>query len=245
MAEIVIKDGGSQTVQSSSSSMKMSSSSSSSTSSSSTKMQMSSSSQQSSQTQVSSSSSSTSKKMVSSSKTVSSSSSSFSSFSSSSSVSIQSSSSSFADTFSKQLGLDPSAEVLKLRGDMDEKVAAMRREMLRLMPLEMGAGADTITKIDSDSIKNYMDKDNNDRLRFNFDVNEFQSESINIKCDGNKIEVHAKKTSKKGDEEASDEYSRTYELPTSKPIDTGSVTSSFFKDGVLTVELPVDAVESK
>lgn len=244
MAEIVIKEGGSSSVQSSS--MKMSSSSS--TSSSSSKIQMSSSSQQSSQTQVSSStsSSSTSQKMVSSSKAVSSStSSSISSFSSSSSVSIKSSTSSFSDTFSKQLGLDPSADMLKFSEGMDEKFASMRREMLKLMPLEMGIGADSITKINADSIKDYVDKDNSDRLRFNFDVNEFQSESINIKCDGNKIEVHAKKRSKQGDEEASDEYSRTYELPTSKPIDTGTVTSSFFKDGVLTVELPVDAVDSK
>ena len=241
MAEIVIKDGGSQSVQSSSSSMKMSSSSSSSSS----KMQMSSSSsvqasQMSSSQQSSHTSSSSKKTVTSSSKT-----SSFSSFSSSS-VSIQSSTSSFADTFSKQLGLDPSAEVLKLTGGMDEKMAAMRREMLRLMPLEMGVGADKVTKLDTASIKDYVDKEHNDRLRFNFDVNEFQSESINIKCDGNKIEVHAKKTSKQGDEEASDEYSRTYELPTSTPIDSGTVTSSFFKDGVLTVELPVgDNLEAK
>jgi HSP20 family molecular chaperone IbpA len=48
--------------------------------------------------------------------------------------------------------------------------------------------------------------------------------------------VHATKKSKKGDEERSEEYSRVYELP--NEVDPSHVSSSIFKDGVLTIELP-------
>jgi HSP20 family molecular chaperone IbpA len=49
--------------------------------------------------------------------------------------------------------------------------------------------------------------------------------------------VHATKKSKKGDEERSEEYSRVYELP--NDLDPSHVSSSIYKDGVLTIELPV------
>lgn len=53
------------------------------------------------------------------------------------------------------------------------------------------------------------------------------------------MQVHASKKSKKGDEERSEEFSRVYELPTEKDVDPSKVTSSIYKDGVLTIELPV------
>ena len=53
------------------------------------------------------------------------------------------------------------------------------------------------------------------------------------------LQVHASKKSKKGDEERSEEFSRVYELPTSKDVDPNKVTSSIYQDGVLTIELPV------
>jgi len=64
-------------------------------------------------------------------------------------------------------------------------------------------------------------------------------ESISVKTVGNKIEVHAQKKSKRGDEERSEEFSRVYELPTSQEVDPAHVTSSIYQDGVLTIELPV------
>ena len=51
------------------------------------------------------------------------------------------------------------------------------------------------------------------------------------------LQIHAKKKSKKGDEERSEEFSRVYELP--NELDPSHVTSSIYKDGVLTIELPV------
>jgi len=52
-------------------------------------------------------------------------------------------------------------------------------------------------------------------------------------------QVHAMKKSKKGDEERSEEFSRVYEMPTENDVDPSKVTSSIYKDGVLTIELPV------
>ena len=75
-------------------------------------------------------------------------------------------------------------------------------------------------------------------MRFNFDVREFQSESVVVKSDGNKVEVHAKKTVKQGDEEKTEEYQRTYEMPSE--VDVKALTTSLNKDAhTFTVELPV------
>lgn len=128
----------------------------------------------------------------------------------------------------------------------DQEVQSIRNQFFKLQPLALtGSGSDDTIKLDRTSIEDYIDKKNNDRVRFNFDVTEYESESISVKSDGNKLEVHAKKKSKKGDDETSEEYSRTYELPTAAALDSDKVTSSVFKDGVLTIELPVsDAIGS-
>jgi HSP20 family molecular chaperone IbpA len=76
-------------------------------------------------------------------------------------------------------------------------------------------------------------------MKLNFDVSEYESESVSVKTCGNKIEVHAVKKSKKGDEERNEEFSRVYQLPTSHDVDPSHVTSSMYQDGVLTIELPV------
>jgi hypothetical protein len=128
----------------------------------------------------------------------------------------------------------------------------IHRDMFRLMPSSpevqtaavdgttaIGAGGleQFLVKMDRDTIKSCIDKAHDDRVKLNFDVNEFDSETINIRTVGNKIEVHAMKKSKKGDEERSEEFSRVYELP--NELDASHVTSSIYKDGVLTIELPV------
>ena len=73
--------------------------------------------------------------------------------------------------------------------------------------------------------------------RFNFDVNEFKSESVVVKAEGNQVHVHAKKVVRTGDDEQTEEYSKSYELPAG--VEPGKVTSSLAKPGVLTIELPV------
>ena len=49
---------------------------------------------------------------------------------------------------------------------------------------------------------------------------------------------------KKGDDETTEEYSRTYELPDGvKALDGDKLLTSSNKDGVLTVELPFTAIQ--
>jgi len=102
-----------------------------------------------------------------------------------------------------------------------------------------------LVRLDADSLRSCIDKAHGDRVKLNFDINEYESESITVKTVGNKIEVNAQKKSIKGGEERSESFSRVYELPTSSDVDPSHVTSSIFQDGVLTVELPVsDALDA-
>jgi HSP20 family molecular chaperone IbpA len=165
------------------------------------------------------------------------------------------------------LGIDVSKELDRLRLCMDSEMTNIHRDMFRLMPGSPTAPVQSITagdsavststtttsqqqvtggdfgdflvKMDPDAIRSCIDKAHDDRVKLNFDVQEFDSETINIKTVGNKIEVHATKKSKKGDEERSEEFTRVYELPTQNDVDPTKVTSSIYKDGVLTIELPV------
>ena len=163
-----------------------------------------------------------------------------------SNVSIHSTSSNYSDLLGDRMGIDIASEMEKLKSEMKSEMGmlgagSMRQEVLRLMSLEKLDSPNELVKLDSSSLERYIDDAHKDKLRFNLDVNEFESESINVKTVGNKIEVHAMKRTKKGDQETSEEYSRTYELPTPDDVDPGKVTSSFFKDGVLTLEIPVKA----
>lgn len=190
----------------------------------------------------SSSSSSSSKVVKQSTTTVKSSSSSSVSSSSSSSknVGIKTSGLTYSDRLADDFGIDIGKEVDKLKLKMGEEMKSIKQDMFQLIPINSPeADKMTIVNFDNDTIRSCIDKAHGDRLKLNFDVNEFESESIHIKTDGNKIEVHAKKKSKKGDEERNEEFSRVYQLPTANDVDPEKVTSSIYKDGVLTIELPV------
>jgi HSP20 family molecular chaperone IbpA len=130
----------------------------------------------------------------------------------------------------------------KMKISMDEAVKKAKEEMFSLTKLEKisGGPSSDVIKLDSKSVMDFVDKQDNDKLRFNFDVDEFESESISVKAVGNQIEVHGKKSVKKGDDETNEEFSRTYEMPTDGSIDSDKITTSIFKDGVLSVELPFD-----
>lgn len=130
---------------------------------------------------------------------------------------------------------------------MDEAVQKAKNEMFHLTKLEKIGTSSDIVKLDNSSIMDFVDKGDQDRLKFNFDVDEFESESISVKAVGNQIEVHGKKKVRKGEDETNEEFSRTYEMPSQDAIDAKSVETSFFKDGILTVELPFDvkAIEEK
>jgi len=131
-------------------------------------------------------------------------------------------------------------------------MSTMHQDMFRLMPttpppLAVAGGATSLldpldaslVRLDEDSVRSCIDKANSDRMKLHFDLTEYESESISVKTVGNKIEVHAQKKSKKGDEERNEEFSRVYELPTPNSVDPSHVTSSIYQDGVLTIDLPV------
>ena len=126
-------------------------------------------------------------------------------------------------------------EIQRMKLKMDEQMAKMRQEMRMLLPASAGGGQ--LIRLDEKQIEQCFD-DSHKKIKFDVDVQEFANETVVVKSDGNKIEVHAKKFVKKGDDEHQEEYSRTYELPSG--MDTKSVTSSFQRDGnLLTIELPV------
>jgi HSP20 family molecular chaperone IbpA len=226
MSELIPSGKKSSVTSSSSSSFSSSSSSSASSSSSSKVVKQSSSSVKSSSSLQSSSSTS-----------------SASTSSSSKSIGIKSKGDSYIDRIGSDFGIDAGREVERLKLKMSEEMSNIHQDMFQLISINSPEANKTVVHLDSDSLRSCIDKSNNDRLKLNFDVNEFESESINIKTVGNKIEVHAKKKSKKGDEERNEEFSRVYELPTQNAVDAGNVTSSIYKDGVLTIELPVaDAI---
>ena len=165
---------------------------------------------------------------------------------SSSSVSIRSGNASFIEQRGQDLGIDIDKKMAEMAAKMDAEFDSVRKEFLHLSALEkVGSGADVI-KLNEKSIQEYIDDKNRDKLKFNFDVDQFESKSISVKAVGNKVEVHAQKKIKSGDEEKTEEFSRSFELPSDAPLDPEKITSSFYKDGVLTVELPVsEAIDNK
>eukprot|EP00918_Siedleckia_nematoides_P082252 GHVU01180276.1.p1 GENE.GHVU01180276.1~~GHVU01180276.1.p1 ORF type:complete len:216 (+),score=45.82 GHVU01180276.1:178-825(+) len=148
---------------------------------------------------------------------------------------------SFLDTMSQRLGIDFDKHLMDLESKADDEMLKLKEEF-QIMSLQQSGsgGAGEVVKIDNNTMSKYLD-DSKKAIKLNLDVHEFKSESVSVKAVGNRIEVRAQKTAKKGDDETNEEYSRTYELPTA--VDADKVTSQFFKDGVLTVELPVAALE--
>ncbi len=126
---------------------------------------------------------------------------------------------------------------------LDTQIADMKSHMMQsLMPLHQSTGGslgEQLIKLDESSIKQYIDDVHKDKVKFDFDIHEFSQETVHVTSDGNKIEVHAKKLVKTGDEESTEEYSRTYELPTG--VDVKNVKSCIEKgSNVLTIELPIE-----
>lgn len=154
-------------------------------------------------------------------------------------ISIESSSKSFLESASKGMGKDLKLQIDNIMKEMDGDMGEARQSVLHLMPLEKVGSPTELIKLDDKSLMKYVDDAEKDMLKFNFDVHELKSESVSVKADGNKIEVHGKKMVKKDGDEQSEEYSRTYELPTG--VNPEKVTSSIYKDGVLTIALPVES----
>jgi len=111
---------------------------------------------------------------------------------------------SYSERIAGDLGIDVGKEMEKLKLCMSNEMANIHSDMFRLMPgspdaqpaaalgAAPGSGTDTsgfLVKMDNNAVRSCIDKAHDDRMKLNFDVQEFDSETINIKTVGNKIEV--------------------------------------------------------
>jgi len=78
-------------------------------------------------------------------------------------------------------------------------------------------------------------------LKLRFDVTQYAPEEIVVKTVDNRLQVHAKHEEKGENRSVYREYNREFLLP--KGTNPELIRSSLSKDGVLTVEAPVPAIE--
>ncbi|KAJ9575290.1 hypothetical protein L9F63_025758, partial [Diploptera punctata] len=88
-----------------------------------------------------------------------------------------------------------------------------------------------------------QDEGENKKLKLRFDVSQYQPEEIVVKTVDNKLLVHAKHEEKSESKSVYREYNREFMLP--KGTNPESIKSSLSKDGVLTVEAPLPAIEGE
>ncbi|RWS16999.1 alpha-crystallin B chain-like protein [Dinothrombium tinctorium] len=86
-----------------------------------------------------------------------------------------------------------------------------------------------------------QDTDDGKMLKLRFDVTEYQPEEIVVKTVDNRLQVHAKHEEKTENKTVYKEYNREFLLP--KGVNPELIRSSLSKDGVLTVEAPLPAIE--
>jgi len=92
----------------------------------------------------------------------------------------------------------------RLKLKMGEEFSTSHRDIFSLKPTSplsidapgggiaaLGNIDDSLVRLDADSIRSCIDKTHGDRLKLNFDVNEFESESISVKTVGNKVGHHS------------------------------------------------------
>jgi len=114
---------------------------------------------------------------------------------------------SYSDRIAGDLGIDVGKEMERLKLCMSNEMANIHSDMFRLMPGSPDAPAPPalnapapavsaadgaggfVVKLDDNAVRSCIDKAHDDRMKLNFDVQEFDSETINIKTVGNKIEV--------------------------------------------------------
>ncbi|PNF21569.1 hypothetical protein B7P43_G12718 [Cryptotermes secundus] len=102
---------------------------------------------------------------------------------------------------------------------------------------------DVRTWLDGFSSPLIQDEGNNKLLKLRFDVSQYQPEEIVVKTVDNKLLVHAKHEEKSESKSVYREYNREFMLP--KGTNPESIKSSLSKDGVLTVEAPLPAIEGE
>lgn len=86
-----------------------------------------------------------------------------------------------------------------------------------------------------------QDGDDGKHLKLRFDVSQYAPEEIVVKTVDNRLQVHAKHEEKSENRSVYREYNREFLLP--KGTNPEMIKSSLSKDGVLTVEAPLPALE--
>ncbi|XP_074596607.1 alpha-crystallin B chain-like [Brevipalpus obovatus] len=96
-----------------------------------------------------------------------------------------------------------------------------------------------------DDLKSPLVRDTDDGkvLKLRFDVTQYQPEEIVVKTIDNRLQVHAKHEEKSENRSVYREYNREFLLPSG--VNPESIRSSLSKDGVLTVEAPLPAIEAE
>ncbi|KAK7864203.1 hypothetical protein R5R35_004112 [Gryllus longicercus] len=104
-------------------------------------------------------------------------------------------------------------------------------------------GGEVRTWLDGLNSPLIQDEGSNKMLKLRFDVSQYQPEEIVVKTVDNKLLVHAKHEEKTESKSVYREYNREFMLP--KGTNPESIKSSLSKDGVLTVEAPLPAIEGE
>lgn len=105
-----------------------------------------------------------------------------------------------------------------------------------------GGGASSKTWLDSMNSPLIQDaEDGSKQLKLRFDVSQYAPEEIVVKTIDNRLQVHAKHEEKSENRSVYREYNREFLLP--KGTNPEQIKSSLSKDGVLTIEAPLPALE--
>lgn len=106
-----------------------------------------------------------------------------------------------------------------------------------------GMGSASKTWLDSMNSPLIQDaEDGSKQLKLRFDVSQYAPEEIVVKTIDNRLQVHAKHEEKSENRSVYREYNREFLLP--KGTNPEQIRSSLSKDGVLTIEAPLPALEA-
>ncbi|KAH9372339.1 heat shock protein beta-1 [Haemaphysalis longicornis] len=109
--------------------------------------------------------------------------------------------------------------------------------------LPPGMGVASKTWLDSMNSPLIQDaEDGGKQLKLRFDVSQYQPEEIVVKTIDNRLQVHAKHEEKSENRSVYREYNREFLLP--KGTNPEQIKSQLSKDGVLTIEAPLPAIEA-
>ncbi|XP_037086372.1 heat shock protein beta-1-like isoform X2 [Pollicipes pollicipes] len=101
--------------------------------------------------------------------------------------------------------------------------------------------SDPTTWLDSLNSPLIQDEGDQKQLKLRFDVSQYKPEEIVVKTVDNKLLVHAKHEEKTDGRSVYREYNREFLLP--QGSNPEMIKSSLSKDGILTVEAPLPALE--